>query len=126
MVMVRPLHHARRCDRERERCQVLGCTSHVSAMNHRLAPLATFVFLVGADAEFIWRVGLQVLDHGVSAGAHLIVPLLVAFPVAHGVVATGGENRGAESHFTSGYASPQIAHLVRGRDHPEKHAKLSI
>lgn len=58
-------------------------------MEDRFAPDAAAVVHVGADAELVGRVGLQVVDDGVTGGAGLIVPLPVPLPVADGVEANG-------------------------------------
>lgn len=68
-------------------------TAHVGVVDDWFTPRAPAVVLVGADAELVGRVGLQVVDDRVAGGAGLIDPLPVPLPVADGVIAEGGGQR---------------------------------
>lgn len=60
-------------------------TTHVGVVDDRFAPSAPAVVLVGADAELVRRVGLQVVDDRVAGRAGLVDPLPVSLSVADGV-----------------------------------------
>lgn len=78
-------------------------------MDGGFAPDAAAVVLVGADAELVRRVGLQVVDHGVAGRAGLIDPLPVPLPVADGVEPEDNVNvrvrggRGSRSDRSTSY-----------------------
>lgn len=62
-------------------------------MDDWFTPCAPAVVLVGADAELVGCVGLQVVDNRVTGRAGLIDPLPVPLPVADGVIAKGDRER---------------------------------
>lgn len=68
-------------------------TAHVGVVDHRFAPQAAALVLVGADSELIRRVGLQVVHHRVVGRAGLVVPFAVPLPVADGVEPAAGGQR---------------------------------
>lgn len=62
-------------------------TTHVGVVDHRFAPCAPAVILVGANPKLVGGVGLQVVDDGFAGWAGLVDPVPVPLSVADGVEA---------------------------------------
>lgn len=73
-------------------------TGRVGAVDDRFAPEAAAVVLVGANPELVLRVGLQVVDDGVTGRTGLVDPLPVPLPVADGVEPGAGRRTHTSSH----------------------------